>query len=145
MFYLLETSSYISTGVQGAPLALGTIHPLHRKTGLERKLTNRLLQVAHGLQELLGRLSDQALPEVHSLVGQLVLWVLGAQGCQDPLEDPGPPLHHRGPVVKTRTRLGASFQYFLTQVNSTMTVNALRPSLRRHWVKRQLPREGSHY
>lgn len=73
--------------------------PLHRKTGLERKLTNRLLQVVQGLQELLGCPLDQVLPVVHSLLVQVVLQVLGTQGCQDPPEDLDLPSHHSGPVT----------------------------------------------
>lgn len=55
--------------------------------------TNRLFQVVQGLQEHLGLPLDQALPPVHSLVVQLVLQVLGTQGCQDLLENPGPLSH----------------------------------------------------
>lgn len=89
---------FLFISLEGVSLALGTINPLHRKTGLERKLTNRLLQVVQGLQEVLGCPLDQALPKVHSLMVQPVLQVLGTQGCQDPLEDPGLPSPHSGPV-----------------------------------------------
>lgn len=122
-YFTLEASFYTSNGLEGASPVPETTNPLHRKTGLERKLTNRLLQVVQGLQERLGRPLDQALPVVHSLAVQLVLQVPEVQGCQDPLDDPGPPSHHWGPVTTGICVDRVSVQYLRTQGNITMNMN----------------------
>ncbi|KAL0624747.1 hypothetical protein AAY473_003797 [Plecturocebus cupreus] len=97
----LSTLAFHSAEITEASLALENINPLHRKTGLERKLTNRLLRVVQGLQELLVCPWDQAFLGVHSQVVQLVLQVLGTQGSQDPLEDLGSPSHHSEPACES--------------------------------------------
>lgn len=74
----------------GALEVLGALGLVSKRWSL---LGDRLFQVVQGLQEHLGLPLDQALPPVHSLVVQLVLQVLGTQGCQDLLENPGPPSH----------------------------------------------------
>lgn len=91
--------------------------PTSQKSKTGKKLTNRLLQVVPGLQELLAFPLDLFLLEVHSPVVQLVLQVLGAPGIQEPLEVPGLLSFHSGPVTTGTCLVVTQFSISLPQIS----------------------------